>query len=84
MSHTANPVTVVSAKQSMDHWRPSMIISGGQTGVDRAALDWAIAHHVPHGGWCPKGRLASDGRLPDHYQLLETASAGYTCERDAS
>lgn len=35
---------------------PSKIISGGQTGADRAALDWAIVHGIPHGGWCPKGR----------------------------
>ncbi|MFZ4538418.1 YpsA SLOG family protein [Propionivibrio sp.] len=34
------------------------IILGGQTGVDRADLDWAIAHGIPHGGWCPVGRLA--------------------------
>lgn len=58
--------------------RPSMIISGGQTGVDRAALDWAIAQAIPHGGWCPWGRLANDGRLPDRYQLQETTSAGYS------
>ena len=37
------------------------IVSGGQTGADRAALDWAIAHQIPHRGWCPKGRLAEDG-----------------------
>jgi hypothetical protein len=33
------------------------IVSGGQTGADRAALDWAIENGIPHGGWCPKGRL---------------------------
>lgn len=53
------------------------IVSGGQTGADRAALDWALLHGVPHAGWCPKGRLAVDGPLPAHYQLRETASAGY-------
>jgi hypothetical protein len=37
------------------------IVSGGQTGADRAALDWAISHGVPHGGWCPSGRVAEDG-----------------------
>ena len=37
------------------------IISGAQTGADRAALDWAIFRDVPHGGWCPKGRKAEDG-----------------------
>ena len=53
------------------------IISGGQTGADRAALDWAIRHNVPHGGYCPKGRRAEDGMIPAHYQLEELASANY-------
>jgi hypothetical protein len=53
------------------------IISGGQTGVDRAALDVAIELGIPHGGWCPKGRLAEDGPIPDRYQLSETESADY-------
>ncbi|MCX8018628.1 MAG: putative molybdenum carrier protein, partial [Rhodocyclaceae bacterium] len=51
------------------------IISGGQTGVDRAALDWAIARGIPHGGWCPKGRLAEDGPIAPRYNLTETESA---------
>jgi len=45
------------------------IISGGQTGADRAALDIAIKFRIPHGGWCPRGRMAEDGILPDHYLL---------------
>ena len=53
------------------------IISGGQTGVDRAALDTAIRLGVPHGGWISKGRLAEDGPLPETYALKETASAVY-------
>lgn len=53
------------------------IISGGQTGVDRAALDIAIALNIPHGGWCPQGRKAEDGIIPLHYQLQETASPDY-------
>ena len=53
------------------------IVSGGQTGVDRGALDAAIALGVPHGGWCPRGRAAEDGRIPDRYQLEETESAEY-------
>ena len=53
------------------------IISGGQTGVDRAALDSAIELAIPHGGWCPRGRLALDGTLDDRYQLQETPSADY-------
>ena len=48
------------------------IISGGQMGADRAALDWALQHDNPHGGWCPKGRLAADGPLDVRYQLKET------------
>lgn len=53
------------------------IISGGQTGVDRAALDFAIKYDIPHGGWCPKGRRAEDGVLPKCYQLKETPSLDY-------
>jgi hypothetical protein len=53
------------------------IVSGGQTGVDRAALDVAIALGIAHGGWCPAGRLAEDGRIPPHYALRGTASSGY-------
>ncbi len=54
------------------------IISGGQTGVDRAALDWAIKNNIPHGGWCPKGRRSEDGVISDHYLLQETESKNYT------
>jgi hypothetical protein len=53
------------------------IISGGQTGVDRAALDVAMRLGMAHGGWVPKGRLAEDGTLPPHYQLQETDSDEY-------
>jgi hypothetical protein len=53
------------------------VISGGQTGVDRGALDAAIQLGVPHGGWCPKGRLAEDGTIPARYQLRESDSADY-------
>jgi hypothetical protein len=58
-------------------WLPRKIVSGGQTGVDRAALDWAISIGIDHGGWCPKGRPAADGPLPPKYLLQETESAGY-------
>ncbi len=50
------------------------IVSGGQTGVDRAALDTALALGVPCGGWCPGGRFAEDGRIEDRYPLTETPS----------
>ncbi len=53
------------------------IVSGGQTGVDRAALDSAIAQNIPHGGWCPKGRKAEDGIISSHYQLTETPTVEY-------
>ena len=53
------------------------IVSGGQTGADRAALDFALDYGLPHGGWCPQGRIAEDGRLADKYQLLETPSSRY-------
>jgi hypothetical protein len=53
------------------------IISGGQTGADRAALDFAIEHGIPHGGWCPKGRIAEDGIIPDKYLLKECSTEGY-------
>jgi hypothetical protein len=54
-----------------------MILSGGQTGVDRAALDVAIALGLEHGGWCPRGRKAEDGRIDDRYHLRETESSEY-------
>ena len=54
------------------------IVSGGQTGADRAALDWAIAHQIPYGGWCPKGRLAEDGIIAPCYNLIETPSSEYS------
>lgn len=47
------------------------IVSGGQTGVDRAALDVAIKLNIPHGGWCPYQRKAEDGIIPMHYKMKE-------------
>ena len=57
--------------------RLQKIVSGGQTGVDRAALDTAMAHGVDVGGWCPKGRRAEDGDIPERYPLKETPTAAY-------
>lgn len=54
------------------------IVSGGQTGADRAALDFAIEKKILHGGWCPKGRLAEDGALAKKYKLQETPDSDYT------
>jgi hypothetical protein len=56
---------------------PLKIIAGGQTGVDRAALEWALANGLPHGGWCPRGRKAEDGRIPSRFRLKETRSFTY-------
>jgi Circularly permutated YpsA SLOG family len=56
------------------------IISGGQTGADRAGLDFAIGAGIPHGGFCPHGRTAEDGRIPDIYQLEEMAPTGSRAE----
>jgi hypothetical protein len=53
------------------------IVSGGQTGVDRAALEVALELGIPFGGWCPKGRLAEDGPIPSRYPLQETPSDIY-------
>jgi hypothetical protein len=53
------------------------IVSGGQTGADRAALDWALHHGVPHEGWCPAGRRSEDGPLDRRYLLRETPGASY-------
>ena len=53
------------------------VVSGGQTGVDRAALDLALEMGLPCGGWCPEGRKAEDGPLAPRYPLKETPSADY-------
>ncbi len=53
------------------------IVSGGQTGVDRGALDAALKLGVPCGGWCTKGRRAEDGRIPDRYPLTELEDKQY-------
>ncbi len=52
-------------------------MSGGQTGVDRAALDFALKHKISCGGWCPKNRKAEDGRIHDKYPLIETVDEAY-------
>ncbi len=53
------------------------IVAGGQTGVDRAALDVALELGIPCGGWCPAGRRAEDGPIADRYPLRETPSPAY-------
>jgi len=70
---------MISMNDKSVHRVPDLekIVSGGQTGVDRAALDFAIESDLPHGGWCPKGRLAEDAILDSRYQLKETPLAIY-------
>lgn len=53
------------------------IVSGAQTGVDRGALDAALERGADCGGWCPEGRLAEDGVVPDRYPVRELPDAGY-------
>jgi hypothetical protein len=60
------------------------VVSGGQTGADRGALDAAIEMNVPHGGFCPRGRLAEDGPIPEKYQLEEMASTSYAHRTEAN
>ncbi|RJR34464.1 MAG: hypothetical protein C4576_26345 [Desulfobacteraceae bacterium] len=53
------------------------IVSGGQTGADRAGLDVAIELGIPHGGWVPRGRKTEEGRLPEQYHVREVSSINY-------
>ena len=53
------------------------VVSGGQTGADRAGLDVAMVFNIPVGGWCPKGRKAEDGPIDRKYPLQETKSDEY-------
>lgn len=58
------------------------IVSGGQTGVDRGALDAAIALNINHGGWCPKGRIAEDGPIASTYRLQEMPQEDYSARTE--
>jgi len=60
------------------NFRVQRIISGGQTGVDRAGLDVAIKLGIEHGGWCPLGRRSEDGMIPERYELVEMESSHYS------
>ncbi len=59
-----------------------VIVSGGQTGADRGALDAAIELGLEHGGWCPRGRRAEDGLIPARYQLRETTATDYAARTE--
>ena len=56
---------------------PVRIVSGGQTGVDQAALSVAIQLDMEHGGWCPRGRLCETGVIPDYFELIEMPTESY-------
>jgi hypothetical protein len=64
--------------------RIKRIISGGQTGADRAALDWALTLGIPHGGWCPAGRICEDGVIPERYRLRELPETDYSARTRAN
>lgn len=65
------------ANKYYTNYMPKKIISGGQTGVDRGALDACLTRAFHCGGWCPKGRLAEDGKIDNKYPLLETPDSDY-------
>lgn len=64
--------------------RISKIVSGGQTGADTGALDAAIWCDIPHGGWCPKGRLCEEGEIPAQYLLMEMTTKDYLKRTEAN
>ena len=64
--------------------RLERVVAGGQTGVDRAALDAAMTQGIDVGGYCPHGRRAEDGRIADTYPLTELASPGYAARTRAN
>ena len=71
---------LTNPKHSMyksDKYKISVIISGGQTGADRGALDFALNQGIKHGGWCPLGRKAEDIIIPRQYILTETSTPKY-------
>lgn len=68
-------IEALRARHATPRTFPRHVVSGGQTGVDRGALDAALAAGLPVGGWCPRGRRAEDGEIPEGYPLRETPSA---------
>jgi hypothetical protein len=63
--------------EGTDHLDPVKLVTGGQTGVDRAMLDFCLEHRIPCGGWCPGGRKAEDGTIDAKYPLQEIPEASY-------
>ena len=58
------------------------IVSGGQTGADRAGLETTIELDIPHGGWIPKGRKTEGGGFPEKYHLKEMPTGGYAARTE--
>ena len=65
------------SRETIPRYKIDKIISGGQTGADRAALDFAIARNIPYGGWLPRGRKTEDGALDPKYRLREMPTTDY-------
>ena len=78
LKHPSTLLSRMGASAAVSRVFLSKLISGGQTGVDRAALDVALAAGLQIGGWCPKGRRAEDGMIPTAYPLQETPSPHYS------
>jgi hypothetical protein len=74
-AHKVLPIIAGSIPEP--HFFCERMISGGQTGADRAALDFAMQHRYPHGGWIPSGRQAEDDAIPLKYQLTELVDGSY-------
>ncbi|MBT7060697.1 MAG: hypothetical protein HN976_36730 [Lentisphaerae bacterium] len=79
---SGKPVPNRESQSRRKEGRVIRIVSGGQTGADRGGLDAAIDVGVRHGGWCPKGRRAEDGMIPDRYRLLENESPDYVARTE--
>jgi Circularly permutated YpsA SLOG family len=79
VNQTKKPTAIskVGSTSNSNVFVPARIISGGQTGVDRAGLDAAIALGIEHGGWCPRGRMSEDGTIPSRYELTEIRERDY-------
>lgn len=76
-SKTAEDMSSIACPLKEERWELT-VVTGGQTGVDRAAMDVALELNLPLKGWCPRGRLAEDGLINSKYALQETPTAEYS------